>query len=99
MATGTSNKASGAKRRYKLWLMFIVMFLCWAAYTLYGQMTEGMATGEKLASIEAQMEEAQQETERLKHEIEKLNDPEYIAQLATKEQGMVKQGERQIFSE
>lgn len=100
MAAGAAvNTNAGAKRRYKLWLLFIVMFLGWAAYTLFGQLEQQNETSLKFTSLEEQVKSAVEKNEALKLEIERLNDPEYIAQLATKEQGMVKQGEKQIFSE
>ncbi|MFD0591115.1 septum formation initiator family protein [Paenibacillus sp. GCM10027627] len=102
MATATKNRSangSASKRRYKLWMMFIVLFLGWAGYTLFGQMQQQKATYLKLTTIESNIKEAKAGTEALKREVERLNDPEYISQLATKEQGMVKEGEQQIFSE
>lgn len=102
MATAAVNKTqgnSGTKRRFKLWMMFIVLFMGWAAYTIFGQMQQKNATGVKLNTIQGQIEASIKETEALKRQIERLNDPEYIEQLATKEQGMVKEGEQQIFSD
>jgi len=80
-------------------MMFIVLFMGWAGYTLFGQMQQQKATFEKLTTIESNIEETRSQAEALKREVERLNDPEYISQLATKEQGMVKEGEQQIFSE
>ncbi|WP_169090045.1 FtsB family cell division protein [Paenibacillus sp. PL91] len=102
MATAAVNKTqgnAGTKRRFKLWMMFIVLFMGWAAYTIFGQMQQKNATGVKLNTIQGQIEASIKETEALKRQIERLNDPEYIEQLATKEQGMVKEGEQQIFSD
>ncbi|MDF2835772.1 MAG: septum formation initiator [Paenibacillus sp.] len=103
MATATAAKKSAgtaaAKRRYKIWTMFILLFLGWAGYTLFGQLQQQKATYEKLTSVESQIEAAKATNEELKRQVERLNDPEYISQLATKEQGMVKQGEQQIFSD
>lgn len=93
----TVNKA--AKRRFKIWFMFVVLFLGWAGYTLFGQYQQQIETSNKLTSLQQQVEEAIAESAVLQKQIERLNDPEYIAQLATKEQGMVKEGERQIFSD
>lgn len=90
---------AGTKRRFKLWMMFIVLFMGWAGYTIFGQMQQKNATGDKLTSIQGQLEASTKEIEALKRQIERLNDPEYIEQLATKEQGMVKKGEQQIFSD
>jgi cell division protein DivIC len=102
MATAAVNKTSGntgTKRRFKLWMMFIVLFMGWAGYTIFGQMQQKNATGVKLTTIQGQLEASTKETEALKRHIERLNDPEYIEQLATKEQGMVKKGAQQIFSD
>jgi len=102
MATAAVNKTpgnAGTKRRFKLWMMFIVLFLGWAGYTIFGQMQQKNATGVKLTTIQGQLDASTKETEALKRQIERLNDPEYIEQLATKEQGMVKKGEQQIFSD
>ncbi|GKU77082.1 septum formation initiator family protein [Paenibacillus sp. L3-i20] len=101
MATATAKKSkdrSPAKRRYRIWMTFIVLFMGWATYTLFGQMQQQKTTNAKLTTIESGLEASKLETEALKREVERLNDPEYISQLATKEQGMVKQGEQQIFS-
>ncbi|WP_141503738.1 FtsB family cell division protein [Paenibacillus luteus] len=102
MATAAINKTpgnAGTKRRFKLWMMFIVLFMGWAGYTIFGQMQQKTATGVKLTTIQGQLDASTKETEALKRQIERLNDPEYIEQLATKEQGMVKEGEQQIFSD
>lgn len=90
---------AGTKRRFKLWMLFIVLFLGWAGYTIFGQMQQKNATGVKLTTIQGQLDASNKETEALKRQIERLNDPEYIEQLATKELGMVKMGEQQIFSD
>jgi cell division protein DivIC len=90
---------AGTKRRFKLWMLFIVLFMGWACYTIFGQMQQKNATGVKLTTIQGQLDASNKETEALKRQIERLNDPEYIEQLATKEQGMVKKGEQQIFSD
>ncbi|NIK80094.1 cell division protein DivIC [Paenibacillus castaneae] len=102
MRTAAVNKTSGnagTKRRFKLWMMFIVLFMGWAAYTFFGQMQRQEATSIRLATIQDQIAAATKESNALKRQIERLNDQEYIEQLATKEQGMVKEGEQQIFSD
>jgi cell division protein DivIC len=102
MASAAINKTpgnAGTKRRFKLWMMFIVLFMGWAAYTIFGQMQQKEETGLKLSTLQGQIDASTKQTEELKRQIERLNDQEYIEQLATKEQGMVKQGEQQIFSD
>ena len=102
MTTATANKrtaALAARRRYKIWMTLVVLFMSWAGYTLFGQLQQQNATYQKLHSIESQIEASRLESEALRQQVERLNDPEYISQLATKEQGMVKEGEKQIFSD
>ncbi len=97
--TGTKQVVKKTKRRFKIWLTFIVFFMVWAGYTLYGQYQQQKETNDRLLLLQEQVEEAIAESEALQKQVERLNDPEYIAQLATKEQGMVKKGEHQIFSD
>lgn len=90
---------AATKRRLKIWLFLIVLFLTWVIYTVFNQMNQKDELSEKLMSLEADRSALQQELEELQKEVMLLNDPEYMSQLATKEQGMVKEGEQQIFSE
>ncbi|MBD2872656.1 FtsB family cell division protein [Paenibacillus arenilitoris] len=102
MAAATANKSpgsTGTKRRFRIWSMFIVLFLGWAVYTIFGQMQQKDETNQKLSTLQGQIDAAAKESGELERQIERLNDEEYIEQLATKELGMVKQGERQIFSD
>ncbi|MGO4371833.1 FtsB family cell division protein [Paenibacillus sp. YIM B09110] len=99
MTTAAVNKQTtnaGSKRRIRMWLLFVVLFIGWATYTLVGKLQEQHATNSRLATIQQQLETAKTDTEAMKQEIERLNDPEYISQLATKDHGMVYKGETQI---
>lgn len=90
---------AATKRRLKIWLFLIVVFLAWAMYTIFNQANQKDELNEKLMSLEADRNALQQELDQLEKDVMLLNDPEYMSQLATKEQGMVKEGEQQIFSE
>lgn len=90
---------AATKRRLKIWLFLIVVFLAWAIYTVFNQANQKDELNEKLMSLEADRNTLQQELDQLEKDVMLLNDPEYMSQLATKEQGMVKEGEQQIFSE
>ncbi|QAY67436.1 FtsB family cell division protein [Paenibacillus protaetiae] len=99
VAATNSNKPAarpGSKRRMKIWLAFMVIFMGWAAYTFFGQMQQQQETASRYATMKQQRDEAIQQKQSLSEQIDKLNDPEYIEQLATKEQGMVKEGEKVI---
>lgn len=94
--TATTTAAIGARRRLKILLFVMVVFLSWAGYTLvnqYGQMSDRHA---ELQESGQKLSDAQKKSEALKQEIARLNDDEYIAQIARKEQGMGFPGELPI---
>ncbi|MFC6335167.1 septum formation initiator family protein [Paenibacillus septentrionalis] len=90
---------AATKRRLKIWLFLIVLFGGWAVYTVINQMIQKDNLNEQLLSLEANRDAMHQQLQELENKVMLLNDPEYLSQLATKEQGMVKEGEQQIFSE
>ncbi|WP_308637044.1 FtsB family cell division protein [Paenibacillus silvisoli] len=103
MATTTAASQSsaaaqpaGSKRRLKIWFVFIVLFMGWALYTLLMQLNRQGQAEAKLASATQKIEEAAKQVEELKLQVARLSDQEYIGQLAAKEQGMVKKGEKRI---
>lgn len=92
----TTPASVGAKRRLKLLMFVLAVFLGWAAYTLVGQ--EGQL-GERRTELQEsvkKLNEVTAQTEAVKQEIARLNDPEYIGQIARKEQGMGLPGETPI---
>jgi len=95
----TKSVQAATKRRLKIWLFLIVLFIGWAVYTVVNQMYQKDSLNEQLLSIEATRDVMQKELHELENKVMLLNDPEYMSQLATKEQGLVKEGEQQIFSE
>ncbi|URN95990.1 MAG: septum formation initiator family protein [Candidatus Pristimantibacillus lignocellulolyticus] len=97
--TKSKQSISGAKRRFKILFVLAAIFLAWAGYTLLNQSNQQDAMQEKLMSLESNRDSITKERDSLATQIKLLNDPEYMSQLATKEQGMVKEGEQQIFSE
>ncbi|HIW31547.1 MAG TPA: septum formation initiator family protein [Candidatus Paenibacillus intestinavium] len=97
--TKSKQSISGAKRRFKILFVLAAIFLAWAGYTFLNQSNQHDAVQEKLMSLESNRDLISQELDSLTTQVKLLNDPEYMAQLATKEQGMVKEGEQQIFSE
>lgn len=103
MAAANADKhaatKAGSKRRIKLWITFITVFVLWTGYTLFGQYQQHQEAMVKVEQLQQQVEEAIAVKAELQKQIDRLNDPEYIAQLATKEQGMVKDGEQQIFTD
>ncbi|MBP3967228.1 MULTISPECIES: FtsB family cell division protein [Paenibacillus] len=103
MATTTTSSHSsaaaqyaGTKRRLKIWVVFIVLFMGWALYTLISQLDRQGQAEIKLANASQKIDAAAKQVEELKLAVARLSDKEYIGQLATKEQGMVRKGEKRI---
>ncbi|WP_110930513.1 FtsB family cell division protein [Paenibacillus bouchesdurhonensis] len=88
-----SKQMAGARRRIRLWLGFMIVFLGWAGYTFISQSSEMNVKAQQLEERQASMTAATQSLEQLKYEINRLQDPEYIGQIAMKKYGLYKPGE------
>ena len=86
-------KYTGARKRIRLWMMFMVIFFGWGIYTLFHQTLEVADQRVQLQEKEKQHQEVQEQRNLLQQEIAKLNDPEYIGQIARKKQDMYLPGE------
>lgn len=86
----------GSKRRLKLWFAFIALFMAWAIYTWVVQMEDNARTALRLAGVQQKLAEGEKESARLQQQIDRLGDPEYIRELARKEQDMIVPGEKPI---
>lgn len=83
----------GQKRRIRLFMFFVLCFSIWTGYTIYLQ--SGVLK-EKEAQLEALKQEAaqiQQQQAELQYKASRLNDKEYIAELARKHYNLSKPGE------
>lgn len=102
MRTSTTIKSTnttgneGSKRRLKLWLVFIILFLGWTAYTMVNQGYSKDQMQERYLAAQNKLDEIQKTQDQLQHRVNMLNDPEYIKELARKEYGMIMPGEQQI---
>jgi|CeladaMinimDraft_18_1061708.scaffolds.fasta_scaffold07067_2 Septum formation initiator len=84
---------SGTKKRLKMLLFALFLFLVWTGSKLWDQFGEVNARMEQLEQAERRLAETRERNEAYKLEINRLNDPEYIEQLLRKELHMVKEGE------
>jgi len=94
--TAETTAYAGSRRRLRLWLAFVAIFMTWAIYTWFNQAAAHGDTGLKLAAAQQKLAESEAESEALQLQIERLGDPEYIKELARKEQGMIMPGEKPI---
>lgn len=86
----SSNRQQSGKKRLRLWAVLMIVLFVWAGYTLFGQ---NSVIAEKSSRLEvAQTARAKSETALgdVKAEIKRLQDPEYISQIARKEYNMYK---------
>lgn len=86
----------GMRRRLKLLLIVVVLFMGWASYTLFMQYHQASERTGQLREVKGKLSEIQLKNASLQQEIDRLNDPEYIGQIARKEQGMGLPGEKPI---
>lgn len=94
---GSETTSVGSKRRMRFYMAGVVIFACWALYTLINQEFSLNSESQRLSDAKAQKVASETQMADLKQEIERLSDPEYIGQLAN-QQGMVRDGEKIIQS-
>ncbi|WP_232278102.1 FtsB family cell division protein [Paenibacillus sp. 481] len=70
------------KRRLRIWLMFMTLFLCWGVYTFFSQMFQMQDLEKESADRQAIKTQAEKARNELKQEVDRLNTTEYILQLA-----------------
>lgn len=85
--------SAGAKRRLRLWMGFMILFLGWAGYMFLSQSGEIGVKSQQMAERQASKTVSEQSLNQLKYEINRLKDPEYIGQIAMKKYGLYKPGE------
>lgn len=88
----------GARRRVRLVGMIMLCFAVWAGLSSFKQAEFVRSKKEQLAQLEAQLAAVVEKNERLKLEITRWNDPEYIEQIAKKDLQMIRPGET-LFTE
>lgn len=87
------------KRRKRVYLFVVLVFVGWASYTWINQSNDRDALIVKYEATKIEKEKVETKKAELEKQVILLQDPEYISQLATKEQGMVYEGQQQIFTE
>lgn len=80
----------GTRRRLRLLMVFIVCFMSWAGLTLMGQTDQVKSKQAELEAMQQKLEQAIEQNNMYKHEMIRLNDPEYLEQLIRKDLNMTK---------
>lgn len=92
-ATSSPTNRKGQKRRMRLFFFFILCFFVWTGYTLYLQ--SGVLSRKEAEFDVLQQDSATllQQQEELTYEASRLNDKDYLAELARKRIYYTKPGE------
>lgn len=83
----------GQMRRKRIVYLIMGTFLIWAAYTWYQQMGIIDAKHEELQTVKAELEKTEKTKADLEYKVQRLNDPEYIANYARSNFYLSKKGE------
>ena len=92
-AHSSKTKYKGTRRRLRLLMVAVICFMGWAGGTLWDQLNKMDVKMSELTILEQKLSEAEQLNAQYKHEITRLNDPEYIEQRLRKDFHMTKEGE------
>jgi cell division protein DivIC len=88
-----SANRKGVKKRLRILAMIMLFFITWAAFTYFQQMENLNDKFSQLSILEVKAANMQNTNEQFKHEIIRLQDPEYIEQRLRKDLQMTKEGE------
>lgn len=97
--SNVKSSATGAKRRKFIWFIFVAAFFGWAGYIFFAQGALLADKKDELAKKQESNENVNKSLHQLKYEVSRLNDDEYIGQLARKWYNMYPEGEFPIRTE
>lgn len=93
----TKTKNKGARRRKRMFVAMMALFLIWAGSTLWSQNDHIRNQNEALAQKQEDYKSVEQSLIQITHEVERLKDPEYIGQIARKKFGLYLPNETPII--
>lgn len=86
------------RRRSRIMQFMIGLFVIWTIYRLIMQVIAHQEANERIAQLQIQLDQSKKSLAELQNEVKRLNDPEYIEQVAREQHNMIKPGERAIES-
>ncbi|MEY4480408.1 MAG: hypothetical protein RLZZ267_1086 [Bacillota bacterium] len=89
-----SGKDRGQRRRMRLYVIVMALFLLWAIYSFAKLQWILFEKKQERKQIELQLQAIKKQNQAYKDEIKKLGDKEYIEQLLRSELYMTKEGEK-----
>ncbi|AKG36935.1 FtsB family cell division protein [Paenibacillus durus] len=96
---GGGSAAAGAKRRKLIWVALMAVFFGWAGYIFFAQSALISDKSKELARKQESSKQVNNSLNQLKYEVSRLNDNEYIGQLARKWFNIYPKGEVPIRTE
>lgn len=92
-AVSSPSNRKGQKRRIRLFFFVILCCFIWTGYTLYLQSGVLAQKKSELETLQQETAVLQQKQEELAYEASRLNDQDYLAELARKRIYFTKPGE------
>ena len=87
------RRLKGRKRRKRLMAILLASLLIWAGLTWFDQQTTLLVKQDELKKIQQVHDQLNLENEELQYEVNRLHDPDYIAEIARKDYHLSKPGE------
>lgn len=87
------RRIRGQKRRKRLLLLIIIPFCVWAGFTWYDQEAALSEKKQNLLKVGQSLNQVKLENQELIYQVNKLNDKEYIAEIARRDYHLSKPGE------
>jgi cell division protein DivIC len=91
--TITAKRMMASKRRRRILYVILIGFLAWSVSTFVGQIQNLQEQRKELTQLQTELVSLQRQHEEHQAEITKLDDLEYIEQIARKEYFLSKPGE------
>jgi cell division protein DivIC len=87
------RKAKAQKRRKRVLGVVVLFFLLWGGFTWYGQQSALATKAQELTKVQSTLQQVKLQNDELAYQVNKLNDREYIAEIARKDYHLSKPGE------
>ncbi len=86
----SSNRQQSGKKRLRLWAVVMLVLFVWGGYIWVGQSTAIANKASQLEASEGVKAQSETKLSDVRAEIKRLQDPEYISEIARKEYNMYK---------
>lgn len=87
------RRVKGQKRRKRILGLLMVAFCVWAGFTWRDQQSTLLAKKEELAKTQQTSDQVKLQNQELNYQVNRLNDKEYIAEIARRDYHLSKPGE------